>query len=134
MTGSDRKALLVPLFASPHFECVVLLDGQGTISAWAGITSVGFPEESLFKLAPPEYLRFMPLRCPNSQRSPFSFFRSSLHRCTYRYHHNHGNCGRARVGMKSRVAITTGEKWNAVSSSWFPLRQPIVHRAGDAIL
>ncbi|GMS92758.1 hypothetical protein PENTCL1PPCAC_14933, partial [Pristionchus entomophagus] len=52
MTGRDRKDLLVPFLASPSFECAVLLNEDGKIVAWAGITSTGLEKEHLFKLGP----------------------------------------------------------------------------------
>ncbi|GMR47211.1 hypothetical protein PMAYCL1PPCAC_17406 [Pristionchus mayeri] len=53
MTGRDRHDLLVPFLApSSSFECAVLLNAKGEISAWAGITSTGFEEYHQFKLGP----------------------------------------------------------------------------------
>ncbi|GMS92227.1 hypothetical protein PENTCL1PPCAC_14402, partial [Pristionchus entomophagus] len=52
MTGRDRSDVLSAYLASPLFECVVLLDHADNISGWAGISSTGFEDAHLFKLAP----------------------------------------------------------------------------------
>ncbi|KAF8374899.1 hypothetical protein PRIPAC_81328, partial [Pristionchus pacificus] len=52
VTGKDRSALLVRFLAHPLMEGAVLLNEEGQIVAWAGITTTGFEKDNLFKLAP----------------------------------------------------------------------------------
>ncbi|GMT28856.1 hypothetical protein PFISCL1PPCAC_20153, partial [Pristionchus fissidentatus] len=52
ITGRERSDLLVPFLSSPRTEGAVLLNQEGKVIAVAGITSTGFENDNLFKLAP----------------------------------------------------------------------------------
>ncbi|GMT36996.1 hypothetical protein PFISCL1PPCAC_28293, partial [Pristionchus fissidentatus] len=52
ITGRQRSDFLVRFLSSPISEGVALVNGEGKIYAFAGITTFGFAEDHFFKLAP----------------------------------------------------------------------------------
>ncbi|GMT16073.1 hypothetical protein PFISCL1PPCAC_7370, partial [Pristionchus fissidentatus] len=52
ITGRDRSDLLLRFLSSPIFEGVALINQEGKIFAFAGITTFGFAKDNFFKLAP----------------------------------------------------------------------------------